>query len=450
MIAGIIFFTCTSSYVYAAERISLGYIYSTSKSHTEIVEETNGGVNVVSPTCFDLTLKGHLDIKPIMDENFVENMHAQGVKVTPFLSNHWGQKRAQAALKNADVLISEIIEAVEKYNFDGVNVDLENLSSKDRDSLTEFMRLLREAMPEEKTVSIAVAPNPGKLTTTWLAAYDYENLAKYADYLVLMAYDEHCYGGAEGPVASIEFVEKSITSVLEVAPRDKIVLGIPMYGRFWEVGAPTGGEAIINAQVPRIIKKFNVVPNYIEAEGTPMLEVTVNEGETGPYVNGRFLDAGTYRIWYENERSIKEKLALVNKYELLGAGVWALDNEEASMWDYYKEALNEVPFETVDEVRIRQKLEYAMKNVVAEPVDVQILNPDVKYRAAYEMRCAFEKFEADCEMEFEFDEHVEHAIIPNSTEKMLVKLQRKVLEKKYDSEVLESMIMLKDLLVRNA
>ena len=124
IIAGMIVLTCTSSYVQAAERISLGYIYSASKSHTEIVEATNGGINVVSPTCFDLTIDGHLEINPIMDEFFVENMHNQGVKVTPFLSNHWGQKRAQAALKNADVLIPEILEAIEKYDFDGVNVDL--------------------------------------------------------------------------------------------------------------------------------------------------------------------------------------------------------------------------------------------------------------------------------------------------------------------------------------
>lgn len=377
IVTSMIFITCTSSYTFAAERISLGYIYSTSTSHTEIVAATNGGVNVVSPTCFDLTLKGHLDIKPIMDENFVENMHAQGIKVTPFLSNHWGQKRAQAALKNADVLIPEIIAAIEEYNFDGVNVDLENLKASDRDSLTEFMRKLRESMPEDKTVSIAVAPNPENLANTWLAAYDYENLAKHVDYLVVMSYDEHCYGGSAGPVASIEYVEKSILSILEVVSKDKIVMGIPMYGRFWQEGAPSGGEAIINAQVPRIIKKFRTVPIYSETEETPMLKLTVKDGVQGPYVNGRYLEPGTYKIWYENERSIKAKLALINKYDLLGSALWALDNEELAMWDYYEEYLNETPYESEAEKIIRLTKEFESKYEIKEEVAIRTLPHEV-------------------------------------------------------------------------
>lgn len=378
IIAGMIVLTCTSSYVYAAERVSLGYIYSASKSHTEIVEATNGGINVVSPTCFDLTIDGHLEINPIMDEFFVENMHNQGVKVTPFLSNHWGQKRAQAALKNADVLILEILEAIEKYNFDGVNVDLENLKPSDKDALTEFMRKLREAMPEEKIVSIAVAPNPENTTNTWLAAYDYKSLAEHVDYMVVMTYDEHCYGGAAGPVASIEFVEKSIVSILKDVSKDKIIVGIPMYGRFWEEGAAVGGEAIINAQAPRIIKKFKVVPVYNEVEETPMLRVTVKEGEQGPYVNGRYLDAGTYKIWYENERSIKAKLALINEYDLLGSALWALDNEELAMWDYYKEYLNEIPYESEADAIIRMTKEYEAKFETEDSVAVRELPYEIR------------------------------------------------------------------------
>lgn len=378
VVAGMIILTCTTSYVHAAERVSLGYIYSTSKSHTEIVEATNGGINVVSPTCFDLTIDGHLEINPIMDEFFVENMHNQGVKVTPFLSNHWGQKRAQAALKNADVLIPEILEAIEKYDFDGVNVDLENLKPSDKDSLTEFMRKLREAMPEEKVVSIAVAPNPENTTNTWLAAYDYKALAENVDYMVVMTYDEHCYGGSAGPVASIDFVEKSILAILEVVSKDKIIVGIPMYGRFWEEGAPVGGEAIINAQAPRIIKKFKVVPVYNETEETPKIRITVKEGEQGPYVNGRYLDAGTYNIWYENERSIKAKLALINKYDLLGSALWALDNEELAMWDYYEEYLNETPYESEEDAIIRMTKEYEAKFESEDEVKIRELPYEMK------------------------------------------------------------------------
>lgn len=357
------FFTST---VFAAERLSLGYIYSASKSHSEIIEFTNNSINVVSPTCFDMTTNGRLDINGMINQEFIDEMHSKNIKVTPFLSNHWGRKRAQAALKNPYPLIEDLVNAIKEYNLDGVNVDLENLETKDKNALTEFMRLLRDALPTDKTLSIAVAPNPKRLTTTWVAAYDYKALAEYVDYMVVMTYDEHCYGGTEGPVAGINFVRESIEVILEDVSRDKIVMGIPLYGRFWQEGEDVGGEAIVIANVPRIIKKYRLVPRYNLEEQTPFVQLEVYQDEVGPYINGRQLEPGIYNIWYENEKSIKAKLALVNEYNLLGAGLWALDNEAADFWTYYKDALNEIPYESETEIKIRTRMEYVKKYAVEE------------------------------------------------------------------------------------
>lgn len=358
---------------FAGERLSLGYMYGGSKSHSEIVAATNNSVNVVSPTCFDLTPSGRLTMNTIFNGGFVQEMHSKGIKVTPFLSNHWGQKRAQAALKNKESLINELIDAVEEYEFDGINVDFENLTVADKDNLTDFMRALREALPAEKTLSIAVAANPEKLTKTWVAAYDYKNLAKYVDYLVIMTYDEHCYGGAAGPVASINFVEKSIQNVLEEVSKDKIVMGIPLYGRFWKEGAESGGEAIVIGRVERLIQQERLVPTFDNVTKTPMLKLVVKESDDitdAPYINGRYLEPGTYYIWYENEHSIKAKLELVNKYDILGTGLWALDNESPEFWNTFKEDLNAKPYETEKEIKIKKKIEFAKQYVVSQKVEI--------------------------------------------------------------------------------
>lgn len=380
LIATVITSTLISSTAFAAERISLGYIYSASKSHTEIIESTKDSINVVSPTYFDLDLKGRLQVNETLDEEFIINMHNKGIKVTPFLSNHWGQKRAQKALENPEVLINEIVNAIYVYNLDGINVDLENLTVKDKDKLTNFMKLLRESLPSEKVVSIAVAPNPNRLTTTWVAAYDYAALAEYVDYMFLMTYDEHCYGGAEGAVASINFVEESLKVILEEVSKDKVVMGIPLYGRYWKGNADVGGEAIILGQVERIIKKYKLVPKYNEDTQTAKLTITVKEGEKGPYVNGKYLDEGTYNIYYDNENSIKAKLELVNEYDLLGAGVWALDNESYDMWNYYKDELNAKPYESEEEIEIRKEIEMKAALVAKMPfkcpdfLDIEIVH----------------------------------------------------------------------------
>lgn len=417
--------TLLSSTVLAGERLSLGYIYNASKSHIEIVEATRESVNVVSPTCFDLTTNGKLEINSILDEEFIQNMHEKGIKVTPFLSNHWGKKRAQAALAKPEILVDELVNAIYLYNFDGVNVDLENLSSKDKEKLTNFMKLLREALPEDKTVSIAVAPNPKRLTTTWVAAYDYEALAQYVDYFLVMTYDEHCYGGAEGPVASIGFVEESIKVILESVSKDKILLGIPMYGRYWKKGEDVGGEAIILGQIERILKKYKKVPQYGNVTQTPQITIEVKEGEKGPYVNGKYLTEGIYNIYYDNESSIKAKLALVNKYDLLGAGVWALDNESYDMWEYYKDALNETPYESTEELEIRKELELRAVMLANMPfVCPEILSYEVKNKYSIELQKVIEdksKIKPE-EIKIKEPEH----ILQDDLKKKLLKMKQKV------------------------
>ena len=55
-------------------------------------------------------------------------------------------------------------------------------------------------------------------------------------------------------------------------------------------------------------------------------------------IGGRTLEAGTYTFWYENEASLKEKLSLVNKYDIYGAGSWSLGQETADTWSYYSAA----------------------------------------------------------------------------------------------------------------
>lgn len=361
-----------STCVLAGERLSMGYIYSSSISHSQIIENTNNSINVVSPTCFDITLNGNLEINGLLDKEFIEEMHEKGIKVTPFLSNHWGQKRAEAMLDNPNKIILELSNVINEYNIDGVNVDIENISIEYKEKLTNFVKLLREELGNDKTISVAVAANPEKLTKTWVASYDYKGLAEYADYLVLMAYDEHSQGGAAGPVASINFVEESLNVILEDVSKDKVVLGIPLYGRFWKEGADKGGEAIVLAAVENLVKKYHLVP-YLNTETmTAELTIAIDGISTNAYVNGRYLSEGTYKIWYESESSIKAKLKLVNEYNILGTALWALDNEGKSMWNYFETCLNETEYENEKEIRVRQRLESYAKILTVKPVNKKV------------------------------------------------------------------------------
>ncbi|MGE5613772.1 MAG: S-layer homology domain-containing protein [Bacillota bacterium] len=327
-------------------RYNMSYVYfGNPASYTSLVDNTDGSLDEIAPNYFDLNEDGTLKLTPVVDRGFINGMHERGIKVVPFLSNHWDRQKGINALNNREVLASQVAEAISEYGLDGVNVDIENMTENERDIYTDFVRLLREKLPDGKTVSVAVVPNPYGLTQGWHASYDYAGLARYCDYLLLMAYDEHYQGdvsktGGAGPVAGYPFVEASIKAALREVPAGKLLLGIPFYGRLWKRGAAYGGYGISNNTVAELVMEYNGKVIYDHVQKSPRAVVTIKASGKKPVVFGNTLEAGTYDIWFENEESIKRKLELVGKYGLKGAGSWSLGQEEKSTWDFYSLWLN--------------------------------------------------------------------------------------------------------------
>jgi spore germination protein YaaH len=338
-------------------RFNMSYVYfGNSSAYTGYVDGTGGSLNDISPSYFNLNGDGTLKLTIAVDRNFIKQMHDRGVKVTPFLSNHWDRQTGVNALANREVLSAQIVSAIKEYDLDGINVDIENVTETERESYTDFMKLLREKLPDGKSLSIAVASNPNGMTTGWYGSYDFAALAQYCDYLMLMAYDESYQGGPAGPVAGYPFVEKSVKAALQQVPANKLVLGVAFYGRLWKQGSNYGGYGISNSEVESLIAKYRGKITYDSAQQSPKATITILSGDVKPQVFGKTLDAGKYDIWYENETSIKSKLALVDKYDLKGTGSWSLGQESQSTWDYYSLWLNGAFFKDAQSSWARQSI----------------------------------------------------------------------------------------------
>jgi len=81
------------------------------------------------------------------------------------------------------------------------------------------------------------------------------------------------------------------------------------------------------------MKKFD------ETSKSAYAEFTVPNGEN-PSVYYWKLDPGKYKVWYENDESLKHKLRLVQKYDLLGTASWSLNSAPSAIWDFYTPWLN--------------------------------------------------------------------------------------------------------------
>jgi spore germination protein YaaH len=300
------------------------------------VDATQGALQTISPSYFELTSNGSLAIADSLDPIFIKAMHDRGIKVVPYLGNEWDRAIAENALKNREALSTAIASAIQMYKLDGINIDLENITETSRDALIDFVKLLRAKLPADKELSIAVPANPDGITSGSITAYNLAALAATSDYILLMAYDEHYPGDpAAGPVASLPFVEKSIQYALKQIPSNQLVLGIPFYGRLWNGQTAYNGVGISNELASTLAGKYGGFEVYDENTQSIHSEFTIHDYDPHTNVLGQSLPSGSYTLWYENERSIKAKLGLVQKYNLKGTGSWTLNQATADTWSYY-------------------------------------------------------------------------------------------------------------------
>ena len=341
-----------------SEKFSMTYLYGGSVSQQISKVKQAGTFDTVSPSYFDINSQGKLVVNTVSTE-LVNEMHAMGIKVVPMLSNHWDRNGGKLALANPEALAAQIAENVKKYNLDGVNVDIENVTQTERDKYTRLVAELRRLIPAEKEVSVAVAANPNGWTTGWHGSYDYEALAKHADYLMIMAYDESWQGSAAGPVASYDFVKKSIEYALKYAPAEKIVVGVPFYGRIWSENGDFNGYGIGLSVISNMLTDYNAKITYDEKARSPKAEFTVKAGDKEYTVGGKKLSPGNYTIWFENQRSISNKINLVHEYNLKGVGSWAINQatdsilQNLSPWLRENDAAAKTGTVTADSLRIR-------------------------------------------------------------------------------------------------
>jgi spore germination protein YaaH len=135
--------------IYGAEtsKYSMGYLYSgTTSEQISYISRTNNSINTVSPSYFDINADGSINVN-IPSTELIDYAHSQGLKVIPFLSNHWNRNAGIAALQNADTLSTEIANYIAVYNLDGINVDIENVTESERDLYTNFVAALRQKVP---------------------------------------------------------------------------------------------------------------------------------------------------------------------------------------------------------------------------------------------------------------------------------------------------------------
>ncbi len=307
--------------------------YSTVANAPDRTDTTIDGINVVSPSFFYIDSNGNFKENiGTKGKEYIEWAHNNGYKVWPMVQNSGDEMlEVTSEIMNdydkREKLINDIIVASVKYKLDGINIDFENMKQEDKDM---YSRFIIELTPRMKymglVVSVDVTAPDG--SETWSLCFDRHVIGDVADYIVFMAYDQ--YGASSnksGTTAGYNWVELSLKKFIETEEikNEKIILAIPLYTRLWT--EDNSGQLVKSPSAVAIKNIDKVLPEQIEKKWDDELRQYYVEYNEGSYIK---------KMWIEDEKSLKEKISLINNYQLGGVASWQIGMETENFWTFLK------------------------------------------------------------------------------------------------------------------
>lgn len=309
----------------------------------EMMEGTSG-ITTISPTWFFLKdNEGNFD--SLADRDYVDRAHARGLEVWALVDDFTNSVDTYEIFSYAEKranLISQLMEAVQEYDLDGLNIDFEKISSE---AGPHYVQFLRELSIQCRSQQVVLSVD-NYVPREYSSHYNREEQGRVVDYVIIMGYDEHYSGSAEsGSVASIGFVIDGIEQTLEVVPAEKVINALPFYTRMWIETPKTEEEAAAEdpasaEYIPYKLKSENMsMQGAEEAVARAGVTATWDEETMQNYAEYE-RDGSTYKVWLEDVDSIAAKMQAIQGYQLAGVAGWKLGLEDKAVWSVISQYLN--------------------------------------------------------------------------------------------------------------
>ncbi len=272
-------------------------------------------------------------LTPLFDEESLDAAYDGNVDPIMVISNlengQFNTELATTILSNPDlqdILLDNILDIIKQKGYVGLDVDFEYLGEENKqrylDFLTKTKRAIKSVNPEYK-LSVAVPPKTSdNMVGRLYSGHDYAGIGEIVDNVLLMTYE---WGYSAGPPLAVSPLNK-VEEVLEYAvsqiPRNKILLGNPLYGYDWTLPYVAGSSfatAIDETRALELARQYGSIINYDENYESPYFFYFDEQGRK-------------HEVWFDDARSYQAKFDLVKEFDLAGFFAWQLGFDSPSYW----------------------------------------------------------------------------------------------------------------------
>ena len=217
-----------------------------------------------------------------------------------------------------ETLITEVIKNMQAKGYTALDIDFEFLGAENAVKYADFVKHCRNRLaPYGYGVMTALAPKTSDTQQGALyEGHNYALLGEAADAVLLMTYE---WGYTYGPpmaVSPIKPVGEVVDYALTRIPKEKILLGISNYGYDFTLPYVQGVSRATSVSTKRA---FTLASEY-------GAEIFFDPVSRAPYFDYT-AEGKSHRVWFEDVRSISERLRLMAEKGLRGALWWNLDRE---------------------------------------------------------------------------------------------------------------------------
>ena len=331
-------------------------IYDNARIHDTL--SRSQGLTAIAPMWLSIAdIHGNID--SIGTVEYVQAAHNAGVEVWVTLRDFHGgissyneTYEVLSRTSSRRQIIDQTVAETLRLGADGINLDLELVPFE---AAAHFVQFVRE-MSVESRINGLVLSVANFYPLEWRLFMNLSEQARVVDYIMLMGYDQHYEGGrVAGPVASFDFVREGIQLSLQQVPSDMLINALPFYSRLWyevpmtqeEMATAEGRTTHVSSVALGMDLSMSVMLNSgVEMTWDPTTRMYYAQWED-PYGSFRWWlesvgvhtgallppSGGTYRMWLECERSLREKLQVMRDFNLVGVASWRLGLESLATWE---------------------------------------------------------------------------------------------------------------------
>ena len=264
----------------------------------------------------------------------------------------------------------ELVEYVDMYDFDGLDVDIEMFGNTYRAEYSALLRALSVRMRARNKPLVGTVGAYFSDETEADSLYDYDVIRDTCDLVMIILYDDHpahfyneSYSASVGCLSNYEGIRRRVTYAVTRLGAEKTLMSVGTYGVDFNLGSHSA-VALTRQQIDVLLETYNARPTSHSPE---------IDDSYFTYTDAR---GDRHEVYYDSDEGLAHRLDYVTQYGLAGICAFYALSDTPAFFEKVGEKLVDLPFNDVGRGWYYDSVRWAVNSGVTTGTSQTAFSPD--------------------------------------------------------------------------